>query len=137
MEVIVRDADGRVHVLPAGNTKFNGWKNIIVSVPGWINQHSRLRSGPENMSFVGFRVRTDASEYVDDFIMWGYYDGHGIKKNAPMFDIDWNKKLAADQLIDIIYNKIMLADIRWVNGDRSMCEKLVECFRKVMQEYGK
>ena len=47
-----------------------------------------------------------ASEYVDDFIMWGYYDGHGIKKNAPMFDIDWNKKLAADQLIDIIYNKM-------------------------------
>ena len=45
LEVIVRDADGRVHVLPAGNTKFNGWKNIIVSVPGWINQHSRLRSG--------------------------------------------------------------------------------------------
>ena len=38
---------------------------------------------------------------------------------------------------DIIYNKIMLADIRWVNGERSMCEKLVECFRKVMQEYGK
>ena len=38
---------------------------------------------------------------------------------------------------DIIYNKIMLADIRWVDGDRSMCEKLVECFRKVMQEYGK
>jgi len=47
-----------------------------------------------------------ASEYVDSFIMWGYYDGHGIKKNAPMFDIDWNKKLAADQLIDIIYNKM-------------------------------
>ncbi|MBE7046227.1 MAG: hypothetical protein E7396_02310 [Ruminococcaceae bacterium] len=47
-----------------------------------------------------------ASEYVDDFIMWGYYDGHGIKKNAPMFDINWNKKLAGDQLIDIIYNKM-------------------------------
>ena len=38
---------------------------------------------------------------------------------------------------DIIYNKIMLADIRWINGERNMCEKLVECFRKVMQEYGK
>ncbi len=47
-----------------------------------------------------------ASEYVDSFVMWGYYDGHGIKKNTPMFDIDWNKKLAGDQLIDIIYNKM-------------------------------
>ena len=46
------------------------------------------------------------SEYVDDFIIWGYFDGHGLEKNAPMFDIKWNKKLAADQLIDIIYNKM-------------------------------
>ena len=38
---------------------------------------------------------------------------------------------------DIIYNRIMLADIRWLNGERAMCEKLVEAFRKVMQEYGK
>ena len=38
---------------------------------------------------------------------------------------------------DIIYNRIMLADIRWLNGERAMCEKLVEAFRKVMQEYVK
>ena len=38
---------------------------------------------------------------------------------------------------DIIQNKIMLADIRWLNGERSLCEKLVEAFRKVMAEYGK
>ena len=38
---------------------------------------------------------------------------------------------------DIIQNKIMLADIRWLNGERSLCEKLVEAFRKVMAEYSK
>ena len=38
---------------------------------------------------------------------------------------------------EIIQNRIVLADIRWLNGPRSRCEKLVEAFRKVMQEYGK
>ena len=45
LDVIVRDADGRVHVLPAGNLAFDGWRNIVVSVPGWIRQHSRSSSG--------------------------------------------------------------------------------------------
>jgi hypothetical protein len=67
IDVLIRDADGRVYTLPAGNLAYNGWKNIIVSIPTYIRQHSRLRSGPKTMSFVGFRVRTDPDEYVDDF----------------------------------------------------------------------
>ena len=67
IDLLVRDADGRVYTLPAGNLAFNGWKNIIVSVPSYIKQRSRLRSGPKTMSFVGFRIRTDPNEYVDDF----------------------------------------------------------------------
>jgi hypothetical protein len=67
IDLLIRDADGRVHTLPAGNLAFNGWRNLIVTVPGSIRQHSRLRSGPESMTFVGFRVRTDPDEYVDDF----------------------------------------------------------------------
>ena len=70
LEVLVRDATGRVHVLPAGSLAFNGWRNIIVSIPGWLQQHSHLRSGPETMSFVGFRIRTDAAEYVDNFVIF-------------------------------------------------------------------
>ena len=31
-----------------------------------------MRSGPEMLSFVGFRVRTDPNEYVDDFLI--YFD---------------------------------------------------------------
>lgn len=70
LEVMVRDAVGTVHVLPAGSLCFSGWKNIIVNIPGWIQQHSHLRSGPETMTFVGFRIRSDASEYVDDFVVF-------------------------------------------------------------------
>ena len=38
---------------------------------------------------------------------------------------------------DIIYNKIILADIRWLTADHATQEKLVEAFRKVMKEYSK
>lgn len=72
LDVLVRDADGTVHILPAGNLLFNGWKNIVVKVPGHIRQRSRLRSGPAKMTFIGFRVRTDPAEFVDDFII--YFD---------------------------------------------------------------
>ncbi|MBR6914277.1 MAG: flagellar filament protein FlaA, partial [Treponema sp.] len=67
IDLLVRDADGRVYTLPAGQLTFNGWRNVIVSIPTYIRQRSRLRSGPKTLSFVGFRVRTDPNEYVDDF----------------------------------------------------------------------
>lgn len=67
IDLLVRDADGRVYTLPAGNLAFNGWKNVIVSIPTYIRQHSRLRSGPKTMTFVGFRVHTDPDEFVDNF----------------------------------------------------------------------
>ena len=70
LEVMVRDALGVVHVLPAGSLAFNGWKNIIVNIPGYIQQHSHLRSGPANMTFVGFRIRSDAEEYVDNYVLF-------------------------------------------------------------------
>lgn len=67
LDVLVRDADGRVHVLSAGNLAYAGWKNVVVKLPTWLRQQSRLRSGPKTASFVGFRVRTHPDEYVDDF----------------------------------------------------------------------
>jgi hypothetical protein len=70
LEVMVRDADGRVHVLPVGNLAFNGWRNVVVNIPGWIRQHSKLRSGRPDMTFVGFRVRTDPEEFVDEFMIY-------------------------------------------------------------------
>ncbi|MBQ7158741.1 MAG: flagellar filament protein FlaA [Treponema sp.] len=67
IDLLVRDADGRVYTLPAGNLAFNGWRNLIVTVPSYLRQRSRLRTGPRTMTFVGFRVRTDPDEYVDKF----------------------------------------------------------------------
>ena len=67
LDLLVRDADGRVYTLPAGNLAFNGWRNVVVTVPTYLRQHSRLRSGPKTMMFVGFRIRTDPDEYVDRF----------------------------------------------------------------------
>ena len=92
LEVLVRDATGRIHVLQCGYLTFKGWKNIIVNVPGRIQQHSHMRSGPENLTFVGFRVRTDAEEFVDDYVIFfdqmkyttnslAYiYDGYELKE---------------------------------------------------------
>ena len=91
LEVLIRDADGRVHVLPAGSLMFQGWRNIVINVPTYIRQHSRLRSGRPNLTFVGFRIRTDTSEAVDDYVIYfdqlkyttntlsNVYDGYDLK----------------------------------------------------------
>lgn len=93
LEIMVRDSDGMVHILPACNLMFSGWKNVVVKIPGWMRQCSRLRSGPHYMTFVGFRVRTDGNEYVDDFTIYfdrlqymtntlAYiYDGYELNEN--------------------------------------------------------
>ena len=94
LELMIRDSNGRVHVLSAGNLRFNGWKNIIVNVPGWIDQHSRLRSGPENLTFVGFRVRSDAAEYVDDFTI--YFDNLKFLSNSLSYIYDGYELKEAD-----------------------------------------
>lgn len=86
LELMIRDSEGRVHVLPCGNMRFHGWKNLCVSIPGWISQHSRLRSGPENLTFIGFRVRSDAAEYVDDFTI--YFDSLKFMTNSLSFIYD-------------------------------------------------
>jgi hypothetical protein len=92
LDLLVRDAEGRVHVIPAGHLAFSGWRNLVINVPTYILQASRLRSGPETMSFVGFRVRTDPAEFVDDFVVYfdqlryttsilaNIYDGYELRK---------------------------------------------------------
>ena len=102
LELLVRDAQGVVHVLPAGSLAFSGWRNIIINVPGWLQQHSHLRSGPTTMTFVGFRVRSDAEEYVDDYVIFfdqikytsnslsNIYDGY------ELLDVDFGDSDSSD-----------------------------------------
>lgn len=94
LDVLVRDAEGRVHTLPVGSLAFKGWRNIIVNIPTWLNQNSRLRSGSRNMTFIGFRVRTDPEEFVDDYMIYfdqlkytthsleTIYDGYELKDSV-------------------------------------------------------
>jgi hypothetical protein len=86
LEVLVRDANGSVHIIPAGNLAFNGWKNVVINIPSWIAQKSRFRSGPESMNFVGFRVRSDPTEAVDNFVV--YFDNlkYSTSVLANIFD---------------------------------------------------
>ncbi|HIW35511.1 MAG TPA: flagellar filament outer layer protein FlaA [Candidatus Treponema faecavium] len=72
LEVMVRDAAGSVHVLPVTFLNFDGWRNVVVNIPSSMVQHSRLRSGPETLAFVGFRISSDPNEFVDDFVV--YFD---------------------------------------------------------------
>ena len=72
LELLLRDADGMVHILKAGTLKFNGWRNVVVPIPASIKQHSRFHSGRPNLTFVGFRIRTDVNEAVDDCVI--YFD---------------------------------------------------------------
>lgn len=101
LELMVRDTRGVVHVLPAGSLAFSGWKNIIVKIPGWIQQHSQLRSGPSNMTFVGFRIRSDAEEYVDDYVI--FFDQIKYTTNSLSF----------------IYDGYELKDIQFDNNEDS------------------
>ena len=86
LDLIVRDADGRVHVLPAGNLAFDGWKNVVVSVPGWIRQHSRSSSGRDAMSFIGFRIRTSPEEFVDSYTIFFDQMKYVTRALANIFD---------------------------------------------------
>lgn len=66
LEVLVRDAVGRVHVLPIGWLNFKGWKNLGVSIPSSIKQSTKYL-GKESLSLVCFRVRSNPNERVDNF----------------------------------------------------------------------
>lgn len=66
LEVLVRDAEGRVHTLPIGWLNFKGWKNMGVSIPTYIKQRTKY-IGTDGLSLVCFRVRSNPNERVDDF----------------------------------------------------------------------
>lgn len=94
LDILVRDADGRIHIIHAGNLAFDGWKNVIVDIPSYIRQSSRLRSVSGNMSFVAFRITTDPSEYVDDYVV--YFDHFKYSTSALAYIFDGYELQKAD-----------------------------------------
>ncbi len=94
LDILVRDADGRIHIIHAGNLAFDGWKNVIVDIPSYIRQSSRLRSVSGNMSFVAFRITTDPAEYVDDYVV--YFDHFKYSTSALAYIFDGYELQKAD-----------------------------------------
>lgn len=96
LDLIVRDCNGAVHVLPATTMNFEGWRNIVVQIPSWLKQETRLRSVADNMKFLGFRVTANPGEYAKDFTIYfdriryttntlnTVYDGYDLRH--PTFD---------------------------------------------------
>jgi len=97
LDILVRDCNGSVRVFPATVLTFNGWKNIIVQIPTWLKQQSRLRSIADNIKFLGFRITADPNEYANDFAVYfdriryttntlnTIYDGYELR--TPQFDV--------------------------------------------------
>jgi hypothetical protein len=72
IELMLRDTDGLVHVIPVGSLAFQGWKNFIIPIPSKIRQKSRRVSAAPGLVFLGFRVRANPSEFADLFTI--YFD---------------------------------------------------------------
>lgn len=70
LEILVRDCVGRVHTIPVGLVKHEGWQNMSVNIPTNIQQASPYLNGTQQMSFVAFRLRTRPTERVDSFYIF-------------------------------------------------------------------
>ena len=70
--VLLKDQNNVTSRYFMGYLNFDGWRNVVVNIPSSMVQHSRLRSGPETLAFVGFRISSDPNEFVDDFVV--YFD---------------------------------------------------------------
>jgi hypothetical protein len=86
LEAVVRDVNGHIYVLPAGTLDFQGWKNVVIPIPAYIKQEDRLRSSFKNIYFVGFRVRTNPSEYVDNFAVFFDHLQYTTYRNSNFYD---------------------------------------------------
>lgn len=70
LEILVRDCNGRVHTVPMGLVKHEGWRNMSVMIPANIQQNSPYLNGTQNLKFVAFRIRSRPTERVDSFYIF-------------------------------------------------------------------
>jgi len=70
LEILVRDCNGRVHTLPVGLVNHEGWQNMSVLVPSYIQQVSPYLNGVQQMAFIAFRIRSRPTERVDSFYIF-------------------------------------------------------------------
>ncbi len=70
MEAYVRDYLGIVHVIHMGYLNFEGWKNLLITIPGVIPQGKRQLPKLESLKLVKFRIWTQPTERVDNFYFY-------------------------------------------------------------------
>lgn len=70
MEVHVRDYMGVDHVLPLGDLKFIGWKNLSAHVPGNVPQSRNTVPKFQGLEITSIVIWTRPDERVDDFYLF-------------------------------------------------------------------
>jgi hypothetical protein len=70
MEAHVRDFQGVDHVLPLGDLKFIGWRNLSADIPGSIPQSRNTIPKYQGLEITEFVVWTRPTEKVDDFYVF-------------------------------------------------------------------
>ncbi len=70
LELVVKDADGQVVILPAGKLTFNGWNKISVPIPQTVKQFPRTSGVPDGLEIVGFLIQTSLLESYGDFYFY-------------------------------------------------------------------
>jgi hypothetical protein len=101
VEVFVRDYQGMIHVLNAGDLGYQGWKNLRAYVPSSIPQSKRVLPRLASLRFVKFRIWTRPMEPVNDFYVYfdqlkiltdtfeSIYDGDELADPARVQEL-WN-----------------------------------------------
>ena len=92
LEVHVLDFRGVDHVLPLGSLKYQGWKNLNVTIPSSIPQVDVHLPKYKNVELTKLVVWTRPAERVDDFYI--YFDH--IKVLTDLFQ----DRFDGDELID-------------------------------------
>lgn len=70
MGIKLRDYRGRIHTLPMGRLNFFGWRQMAVTVPGWLPQSTRYSMLDKNLHFVSLFVTSDRHEAPGDFYFY-------------------------------------------------------------------
>ncbi len=70
MEIHLMDFNGISWVLPLGNLKYTGWKNLVTKIPRYIPQAFKYIPYYKQMTFHKLMIWTTPQESVNDFFIY-------------------------------------------------------------------
>lgn len=95
LECYVQDYTGVVHIIPMGDLKFQGWRNLRINIPDSIPQSQPYLPRKEALDLVKFRLWTRPTEKVDGFQI--YLDQ--IKVLTDTFETPFDGDTLADPAV--------------------------------------